>query len=139
VGDDAPLVIHATAVAFGSSGLLIIGKSGSGKSTLALQLIAIGAKLVADDRVEITRRAEGGLHLSAPFAISGLIEARGFGVLTAEPVSALARAVVDLDTIETARIPEPKDIVIASESLQCFGKVESPAFPAMLRLHLAGF
>ena len=139
MGDGTPHVIHASAVAFGHAGLLITGKSGSGKSTLALQLMAIGAKLVADDRVELTPLAEGGLRLSVPSAISGLIEARGFGVLSAEPVTAIARAVVDLNRIETARIPDPKEIVIASESLRCFGKVESPAFPAMLRLHLAGF
>lgn len=136
--DHDPLVLHATAIAFGNTGLLIIGKSGSGKSTLALQLIAIGAKLVADDRVEISRQAEGGLLMSAPKAISGLIEAHGFGVIAAQPVKAFARAVVDMDTVEMARIPDPKEIVIASESLRCFAKVESPAFPAMLRLHLAG-
>ena len=139
MSDAAPLVIHATAVAFGTSGLLITGKSGSGKSTLALQLMAIGAKLVGDDRVELARPAEGGLRLSAPSALRGRIEARGFGVLKAEPVIAIARAVVDLDVVETARLPDPKEIVIASESLRCFAKVESPAFPAMLRLHLAGY
>lgn len=116
-----------------------MGKPGSGKSTLALQLIGIGAKLVADDRVLVTPVAEGGLLLSAPESLSGLIEARGMGVLTAELVPAYARCVVDLDEVETERVPEPKEIVIASEGLRCFAKVESPAFPAMLRLNLVGY
>ncbi|MEO9823816.1 MAG: serine kinase [Paracoccaceae bacterium] len=135
----APLVMHATAVAFGQTGLLITGKSGSGKSTLALQLIAIGAKLVADDRVEIIPQPEGGLFLSAPAPLFGLVEARGFGVIATEPVAAIARAVIDLDTVETKRIPDPKEIVIANETMRLIAKVESPAFPAMLRLDLAGY
>lgn len=139
VTDSAPLILHASAVAFGACGLLIIGKSGAGKSTLALQLMSIGAKLVADDRVEVTRAVEGGLVLSAPRPLSGLIEARGLGVLAAEPVRAIARAVIDLDAVETERIPAPKEIVIASETLRCIAKVESPAFPAMVRLEFAGY
>ncbi|NNE86452.1 MAG: serine kinase [Silicimonas sp.] len=130
--------MHASAVAFGNAGLLITGASGSGKSTLALQLISIGARLVADDRVLVAPLAEGGLHLKAPDALFGLIEARGLAVLKAEPVTAIARAVVDLDSVEKDRIPNLKEIVIAGETLRLFSKVESPAFPAMLRLSLAG-
>ena len=37
---------------------MITGASGAGKSALALQLIALGAELVADDRTELWR--EGG-------------------------------------------------------------------------------
>ena len=116
-----------------------MGTSGSGKSTLALQLIAIGAKLVADDRVEITPLPEGGLQLSAPVPLMGKIEARGFGVIAATPVTAIARAVVDLEATSQERIPAPKEIVIAGDSLRLIAKVESPAFPAMLRLDLAGY
>lgn len=104
-----------------------------------MQLIAIGARLVADDRVKISPVAEGGLLLGVPSTLSGLIEARGLGVLMTEPTQAIARAVVDLDEVETDRIPEPKEIVIASETLRRIAKVESPAFPAMLRLELAGY
>ena len=132
------LVLHATAVAFGTAGLLITGKSGSGKSTLALQLMSLGAQLVADDRVSVLRQPEGGLLLSAPDTLSGLIEARGMGVLTCQPTKAIARVVVDLDRTENKRLPDPKEIVIAGESLRVFAKVESPAFPAMLRIHLDG-
>ena len=48
-----PDTIHASAVALGPVGLLIMGASGSGKSSLALELMARGAKLVADDQVVV--------------------------------------------------------------------------------------
>ena len=45
--------IHASCVAAGSGGVLILGNSGQGKSDLALRLIDKGARLVADDRCDI--------------------------------------------------------------------------------------
>jgi HPr kinase/phosphorylase len=74
-------VIHASAVAFGPAGAVLIeGPSGSGKSALALALIGAGADLVADDRTVIF--AQGGvLYARAPAAIAGLVEVRGLGVI----------------------------------------------------------
>src|SRR3546814_8050780 len=45
--------IHASCVAAGNGGVLILGNSGQGKSDLALRLIDRGARLVADDRCDI--------------------------------------------------------------------------------------
>lgn len=42
---------HAAALAFGDSAILIMGDSGKGKSTTAMALIAVGARLLADDLV----------------------------------------------------------------------------------------
>jgi len=70
----AEVVLHATAVAVGGRGLLILGRSGAGKSSLALQLIALGARLVADDRTRVTL-GPAGLVASPPEAIRGRIEA----------------------------------------------------------------
>lgn len=130
-------VLHASAVAFGPRALVIIGASGSGKSTLALQLIGLGATLIADDGV-VCRPVDGALYLSAPSTTSGRIEARGLGILASPVTKAQARAVVDLDATETARLPAPRETVIAGIVLPLFAKVESPAFPAMLRLWLEG-
>jgi HPr kinase/phosphorylase len=98
--------LHATAVAVDGRGCLITGASAAGKSTLGLEMIALGAELVADDRVDV-RRAEGALLLSAPATIAGLIEARGVGILRlparAEAPLAL---IVDLDEAEGERLPE---------------------------------
>ena len=72
--------LHASAVAVEGRGCLITGAAGSGKSTLALEMVALGAELVADDRVDI-RRSGKALLLSAPASIAGLVEARGVGIL----------------------------------------------------------
>jgi len=137
-GTPGPLILHASAVAVDKAGLVITGAAGAGKSTLAMQMIALGARLVADDRVTAEHLAEGGLRIAAPAAIAGLIEARGLGLLTVPAAPAIARGVVDLDRVETSRLPEPHEAVIAGERLPCLWKVESPAFAAMLMLWLKG-
>lgn len=100
--------LHASAVAVDGRGCLITGASGAGKSTLAIEMIAMGAELVADDRVDV-RCANGGLLISAPPAIAGMIEARGAGLLrlSARPEAPLA-LIVDLDRSEPERLPEPR-------------------------------
>ena len=100
--------LHASAVAVDGRGCLITGASGAGKSTLAIEMIALGAQLVADDRVDV-RRAGGGLLVSAPAPIAGLIEARGAGILRlGHRKEAPLALIVDLDHAETARLPEPR-------------------------------
>lgn len=100
--------LHASAVAVAGHGCVITGAAGAGKSTLALEMMALGAELVADDRVDV-RRAGGALMLSAPAAIAGMIEARGIGILRLPGRSEAPLAlVVDLDRPETGRLPEPR-------------------------------
>ncbi len=109
VGTDGDYVqLHASAVAVEGRGCLITGASRAGKSTLAIEMIALGAELVADDRVDI-RRAGGGLLMSAPAAIAGLIEARGTGILRLDSRSEAPLAlIVDLDRAEAERLPDPR-------------------------------
>jgi HPr kinase/phosphorylase len=113
-----PLRLHASAVVVGEAGILIRGPSGAGKSSLALALIALArsqgrfARLIADDRTELTARA--GRLLAAPVPpIEGMIERRGLG-LTPEPYLAMAviRLVVDCGA-EPERMPEPEALVEA--------------------------
>ena len=66
--------VHASCVAIGNKGVLLLGPSGAGKSDLALRLIDEGAHLVSDDRT-ILFIAKGALHARAP--ASGLLEVRG--------------------------------------------------------------
>ena len=117
--------------------MLILGAAGSGKSTLAIELVALGAALVADDRVLLTVRDDG-LWLDAPEPLKNRIEARGIGILNCPAAPARAHAVVDLETLETARLPERETITIAGVELPLLRKVESPAFPAMVRGYLVG-
>jgi HPr kinase/phosphorylase len=133
-----PVNIHASAVAFGTTGLLILGASGTGKSSLALQLMALGATLVADDRVIATPDLNGGLRMTAPPYLQGMIEARDVGLIRVDHRPAMAVYAVTLDEVETARLPEIHDTVIADVMLPLLRKVESPAFPAMLYALLNG-
>jgi len=89
------------------AGILLLGESGAGKSDLALRLIALGAELVADDRVELSAGADG-LMARAPKTIMGLIEIRNVGILTL-PYATEARIAlaVLLGTAENLpRLPE---------------------------------
>jgi HPr kinase/phosphorylase len=126
----APATLHGSAVAVGDHALLITGAPGTGKTTLALEMIALGAELIADDRVEI-RVAPGPdgdprLWLSAPLKLTGLVEVRGFGLirLTARPRAAL-RLVADLDRSEPERLPPRREQVlqgIACPVMLCRGR-----------------
>lgn len=103
---------HASCVAVEGKGLLILGPSGSGKSSLALEMMALGAKLVSDDQVDL--RGEGGaLYATAPDRLRGMIEARGIGILGADPSDG-ARIVlaVDLAEGEPDRLPPFREITI---------------------------
>ncbi len=129
-------LIHASLVASGDRGLLITGRSGSGKSALALQLIAMGADLVADDRVHLSDDGQC-LCGAAPDTIKGQIEARHIGILTLPardkvPVS----AVVDLDEAETERLPEPQTVRLLGHAVPKFRKDVGPGAAAALFLVL---
>jgi len=105
---------HASCVAYHDRGVLILGASGSGKSALALALIALGAELVADDRVWLDA-AGGALVARAPERIRGLIEARGVGLvnLTARAEARIALA-VDLDAQTAERLPDLREFCITA-------------------------
>jgi HPr kinase/phosphorylase len=129
--------LHASAVAVAGQGLLITGPSGSGKSSLALQLMALGADLVADDGVRLSVDGDGRLRARAPDPIRGLIEARGVGLLRARVLDDVVLAlVVDLSTVETDRLPQPRTVTLHGVVLPLLHKVESACFPAALRQYL---
>ena len=71
--------VHATCVAFGGRGVLLLGPPGAGKSDLALRLIDGGAVLVADDRVMLSRDGDA-LLAAPPDGLAGLLEIRGAGI-----------------------------------------------------------
>lgn len=136
MGNDTPLLVHATTVAVGPRAVLILGASGSGKSALGLQLMAHGADLVADDRTEL--RAEGGRVIArAPDAIAGLIEARGMGILRAVPRGqAEVTLVVDLDRVAGDRMPQALKTSLLGIDLPLFHSVNGPHFAAAILQYL---
>ncbi|WP_121060429.1 HPr kinase/phosphorylase [Chachezhania antarctica] len=129
--------VHATCVATDTGGVLILGASGSGKSGLGLALMALGARLVADDRTVLERRGDD-VIASAPETIRGLIEARGIGILHA-PVAAEARIAlaVDLDRVEAHRLPPVRTITLMGQSVPLLHKVDNVHFAAAILHYLA--
>jgi HPr kinase/phosphorylase len=129
-------VLHATSVAVDGKGLLIVGPSGSGKSSLALQLIGLGAVLIADDQTE-TYLHDGHVSLCCPAAIVGTIEARGVGLLNAPIVpNAPLHLVVDLAQTEGERLPERHDIMILGQRIGLVFATKHAHFPVALMLQL---
>ena len=130
--------VHATTVAQGDRAVLIRGASGSGKSGLALQLLAAGARLVADDRTRIWRDGDT-IWADAPDTIRGRIEARGVGLLRL-PAGGPCRVtlVVDMDAEEDARLPERQSTELLGVTLRLLKKCDAAHFPAALTLYLRG-
>jgi serine kinase of HPr protein (carbohydrate metabolism regulator) len=145
---DTGKTIHATAVAIGRRGVLLLGPSGSGKSDLALRLIddgaraaAGGARLVADDQTVLKAKA-GRLIASAPPVLLGRIEVRGLGIVKLRggqvtqnaPMHLLVELVAP-EQIERLPEPERREILGISLPLIRLAPFEASA-PARLRLAL---
>jgi len=128
--------LHASCVSVGGAGVLLLGAAGRGKSGLALQLMAHGAALIADDRVILTRTG-GDVVATCPPALSGLIEARGIGILQAVPGGAAPlRLVVDLDQVETTRLPPKRSCDLLGLSFDLVFGGAAPHFPAAVMQYL---
>jgi RNase adaptor protein for sRNA GlmZ degradation len=100
----APPTVHATAVALGTRGVLLLGPSGAGKSDLALRLVAAGWRLVADDRVVLTAQ-QGRLQAMAPAPLAGLLEVRGVGIVPQATSPTILCLALDLAS-PPERLPE---------------------------------
>lgn len=140
MSEEIPPTIHATAVALGEQAVLLIGPPGSGKSDLALRLMESGWRLVADDRVVLSRRGVMLFASPAP-SLAGLIEAREVGIcrvaFRAEAEVALVAQLVPPEGVE--RLPQVLsqtflDVPIPLINIAPF---EASA-PAKLRLALEG-
>src|SRR5262245_28758800 len=83
-------VIHAVLMDVLGLGVLIAGESGIGKSECALDLIVRGHRLVADDTVEIRRRAETILIGTCPELTRHHMELRGLGVINIKELFGIA-------------------------------------------------
>jgi HPr kinase/phosphorylase len=64
--------VHATCVAWQARAVLIMGRSGQGKSALGLELMSMGCRLIADDRVLLSR-LKNQVIASCPDAISSSV------------------------------------------------------------------
>jgi HPr kinase/phosphorylase len=98
-------IMHAVLMDILGLGVLIVGESGIGKSECALDLIVRGHRLVADDTVEIRRRAETILIGTCPELTRHHMELRGLGVIN----------VKDLFGIASTRLSKRVELVVQLE------------------------
>ena len=111
-------LMHAVLMDILGLGVLIVGESGIGKSECALDLIVRGHRLVADDTVDIRRRAESILIGSCPELTRHHMELRGLGVINVKDLFGIAstrsvqarrarRAARTLGSRASVRAPRP--------------------------------
>ena len=128
--------LHATVVGVAGNGLLILGASGSGKSGLALRMMALGADLVADDRV-LLRRVGDALLARPPDALAGRIEARGIGILPTPHLPEIPLAfAVDLDADFEARMQQPRTFTRAGVGIELISGRGVPSLESALKIKL---
>jgi HPr kinase/phosphorylase len=84
------LTMHAVLMDIIGLGVLIVGESGIGKSECALDLVVRGHRLVADDTVEMRRRAENVLIGTCPELTRHHMEVRGLGVINIKDLFGVA-------------------------------------------------
>ena len=82
--------MHAVLMDILGLGVLITGESGIGKSECALDLIVRGHRLVADDTVEVRRRAETVLIGTCPELTRHHMELRGLGLINIRELFGIA-------------------------------------------------
>ena len=83
-------IVHGVLLDVLGLGLLLTGESGIGKSECALDLIVRGQRLVADDAVEIRRRAESVVIGTAPEVTRHHMELRGIGIVNVRDLFGVA-------------------------------------------------
>ena len=83
-------VMHGVLLDILGLGVLLVGESGIGKSECALDLIVRGHRLVADDTVDVRRRAESILIGTCPELTRHHMELRGLGVINIKDLFGIA-------------------------------------------------
>ncbi len=71
-------------------GVLVVGESGIGKSECALELVGRGHRLVADDVVDVRRRAEAVIIGTCPALTRHHMEVRGIGLINVRDLFGVA-------------------------------------------------
>lgn len=84
------MILHAVLMDILGLGVLIVGESSIGKSECALDLVLRGHRLVADDTVELRRRAESVLIGTCPELTRYHMEIRGLGVINVKDLFGVA-------------------------------------------------
>jgi HPr kinase/phosphorylase len=83
-------LLHGVVVDVLGLGVLLLGESGVGKSECALDLVVRGHRLVADDAVDVRRRAGTTLIGSSPTLTRHHMEVRGLGIMNLQDLFGVA-------------------------------------------------
>lgn len=83
-------ILHGVLLDVLGLGVFVVGESGIGKSECGLDLIVRGHRLVADDAVEVRRRAETILIGTCPELTRHHMEVRGIGVINVRDMFGVA-------------------------------------------------
>jgi HPr kinase/phosphorylase len=83
-------IIHGVLMDVLGLGVLLMGESGIGKSECALDLVCRGHRLVADDTVEVRRRAESIVIGTCPELTRHHMELRGIGLINVRDLYGVA-------------------------------------------------
>jgi len=75
------IIVHGSFVDVYGIGLLFCGNSGIGKSEIALDLVERGHRLVADDIVVVSKKAESVLIGAGTSLVQHFMEVRGMGII----------------------------------------------------------
>lgn len=130
---------HGTCVLIGTAGVLLRGRPGAGKSDLALRLMDDGARLVADDRVQLCLR-DGAVIARAPDALKAMMEVNGIGLIRVAPdrLAEEARLALIVDLVAphaVERLPAPDSAELMGVALPRIDLAPFEASaPAKLRL-----
>jgi hypothetical protein len=112
------VLVHATSIVLGTAStpfggavegaVLLLGEAGAGKSDVALRLIAMGARLLADDQTQLF--ADGGrLFAEGVSSLHGRMEIRGVGIVAlkaAGPAPVILAVMLNAQA-QIPRLPEP--------------------------------
>lgn len=131
------LTLHANSLAYRGRAILISGAAGRGKSALSLALMGRGCGLIADDQTLLSVH-NGELIAACPPAISGLIEARGIGILNADPHPPAPVALcIDMDQIEAERLPPRRCVTYLNVALPLILHVQHCHFDAAVMHYIS--
>jgi HPr kinase/phosphorylase len=83
-------IVHGVLLDILGLGVLIVGESGIGKSECALDLVVRGHRLVADDVVEVRRRAQSVVIGTCPELTRHHMEVRGIGLINVQDLYGVA-------------------------------------------------
>ena len=107
------VIVHATLVDVNGIGLLFTGRSAVGKSEVGLDLVERGHRLVADDTVNITRKAQGILVGQSPPMLQDHMEIRGIGIINVKRMFGVR------GTRRQKRVEVIVDLVDWNENFEC--------------------